>query len=435
MMENRRANTILTIALMVLAMPFSGLGAQEQEPLRLDDLIRMVRDRSPRVRAAQEQVEATRSREPGSGLLPDPTLQIGVMNLALPEFSASMPASMAPTIQAMQRFPIAGKLSLREEVARQSTAIDLAASEEVWWEVRTEVATAFYRIYQVDRQIEVMEGTLGLLQDFEAIARSMYAAVTGRQADVLRANVEVARMEAEIERRTAVRIGTASRLNALLDLPADTPVGAPILDPFPATVPGPPALRESALDSRPVLAQFQAELDRAGTRKDLAKKDIWPDLTVGFQYGLGRMAGDRKSMGGASVGFSIPLYAGKRQFKARDEAAAIEGMVKARFDNTLALIDARVGELLANLEQARTLIRLYREEILPQARATVESSLSSYRVGAVDFMTLVDAQMAVNRFEGEYFGLLASYGTGIAQLEMTIGRDLPVTDELLVEEE
>jgi outer membrane protein TolC len=435
MMEIAEARTILSVVFIFLAIPFSGLGAQEQEPLRLEELIEMVRERSPRVRAAMQQVEATRAREPGSGLLPDPTLQVGVMNLALPEFSANMPASMAPAIQAMQRFPIAGKLSLREEVARQSTAIDLAASEEVWWEVRTEVATAFYRIYQVDRQIEVMEETLGLLQDFETIARSMYAAGTGRQADVLRANVEVARMEAEIERLTAVRVGTASRLNALLDRPADTPVGAPILDPFPATVPGQPTLRESALESRPVLAQLQAELDRARTRKDLAGKDIWPDLTVGLQYGLGRMAGNYKSMGGVSVGFSIPLYAGKRQFKARDEAAAIEGMVRARFGNALALIDARVGEVLANLEQASTLIRLYREEILPQARATVESSLSSYRVGAVDFMTLVDAQMAVNRFEGEYFGLLASYGTSIAQLEMTIGRDLPVTDELVVEEE
>ena len=435
MMENPRASTTLSIALMVLAMPFSGLGAQEQEPLRLEDLVRMARERSPRVRAANQQVEATRSREPGSGLLPDPTFQVGVMNLALPEFSASMPASMAPTFQAMQRFPIAGKLSLREEVARQSTEIDLAASEEVWWEVRTDVAAAFYRIYQVDRQIEVMEGTLGLLQAFETIAQSLYASGTGRQADVLRANVEVARMEAEIERMRAVRTGTASRLNALVDRPASTQVGSPLLDPLPAAVPGQPILREQALETRPALAQLQMEIDRAGTRRTLAEKEIWPDLTVGLQYGLGRMAGDYKSMGGASVGFSIPVHAGKRQLKARDEAAAMEGMIEAQFDNALALVDARVGEVLANLEQARTLIRLYREEILPQARATVESSLSSYRVGAVDFMTLIDAQMAVNRFEGEYFGLLASYGTNIAHLEMTIGRDLPVTDELLVEEE
>jgi len=434
MKDIARARTILGIVFIVLAMPLTGLGGQEPQTLRLDELISLARERNPRARAALQQVEISRAREPGAGLLPDPTFQVGVMNLALPEFSASMPASMAPTFQVMQRFPIAGKLSLREEMARQSTEIDVAASEEVWWEVRTEVATAFYRIYQVDRQIEVMRETLGLLQDFERIARSMYAAGAGRQADVLRANVEVARMDAEIARMTAVRVGTESRLNAIVDRPADTPVGAPILGPLPATVPGQSTLREWALESRPALAELRLQVDRAGTRRALAEKDIWPDLTVGLQYGLGRMAGDYKSMGGASVGFSIPLYAGKRQHKARDEAAAMEGMVRARFDNALALVDARVGEVLANLEQARTLIRLYREEILPQARATVESSLSSYRVGAVDFMTLVDAEMAFNRFQGEYFGLLASYGTGIAQLEMTTGRDLPVTDELLLEE-
>jgi hypothetical protein len=63
----------------------------------------------------------------------------------------------------------------------------------------------------------------------------------------------------------------------------------------------------------------------------------------------------------------------------------------------------------------------------------VESSLSSYRVGAVDFMTLLDAEMALNRFQSEYYGLQSSYGKGVAKLEMTIGRDLPVTDELLTE--
>ena len=112
----------------------------------------------------------------------------------------------------------------------------------------------------------------------------------------------------------------------------------------------------------------------------------------------------------------------------------MEAAAEARFDQRLAVVDSRIGETLADLSQARTLIGLYREQILPQARATVQSSLSSYRVGAVDFMTLVDAQMALNRFQGEYFGLLASYGTGIARLEMTIGRDLPVTDELLLED-
>jgi len=359
--------------------------------------------------------------------------QVGVMNLAIPEFSATMPASMAPTFQAMQRVPVAGKLSLREEIARQSTEIDRSNSEEVWWQVRTEVSTAFYQIFQIDRQIEVMQETLGLLQDFGTIAQAMYGAGTGRQADVLRANVEVARMEAEIEKMQAMRVGTASRLNALLDRPAETTLPEPEVSPFPASVPAQADLLDTALDSRPALQALQGELERAGTRKTLAGKAVWPDFTFGVQYGLGRMAGDYKGMGGASLGFSIPLYAGKRQRKEKDEAAALESMAGARFDQAVAMVDAQIGQIVADLNQARVLIRLYREEILPQARATVESALSSYRVGAVDFMTLIDAQMAVNRFEGDYYALLASYGTGIATLEMTIGRDIEVTDELLVE--
>jgi len=405
----------------------------DQDVLTLQHVLQVARENSPRVRASMERIGAARAREPGAGVLPDPTLQVGVMNLALPEFSASMPASMAPVFGATQRFPVGGKLGLAEEMARQSTEMDVAASEETWWEVRTQVTAAFYLIYQADRQLEVLEETRGLLQEFQSIAESMYAAGRGRQADVLRANVEVARMEAEIERMAAMRTGTAAQLNALLHRPSETPVPGPVLAPLPATIPGHATLVQSAEEHRPALAELRAELNRAGTRRQLADREIWPDFTLGLQYGFGRMDGDYKGMGGASVGFSIPIHAGKRQLKARDEARAMESTVEARLDETRASIDAQIRQTLADLDQAGTLLRLYADEILPQARVTVESSLSSYRVGAVDFLTLVDAQMALNRFEGEYFALIASYGTAIARLEMTIGRDIQVTDELLVE--
>jgi outer membrane protein TolC len=132
-------------------------------------------------------------------------------------------------------------------------------------------------------------------------------------------------------------------------------------------------------------------------------------------------------MGGASLGFSIPIYAGKRQKKLREEAVALESMARAQLEEALASVGASVSQALTELDRARNLLQIYQEDILPQARAAVESSLSSYRVGAVDFTSLIDAQTAVNRFEGEYFELLASYGSTVAKLEMTIGRDLPVS--------
>ena len=128
-MTKATALTLLGMASLFSTFPSAGLKGQELQTLSLEEVFRLTRERSPRIRAATARVEATRAGEPAAGLLPDPTLQVGVMNLALPEFSATMPASMAPTIQATQRFPIPGKRSLRAELARQSTEIDLAASE------------------------------------------------------------------------------------------------------------------------------------------------------------------------------------------------------------------------------------------------------------------------------------------------------------------
>jgi outer membrane protein TolC len=280
-----------------------------------------------------------------------------------------------------------------------------------------------------------MTETLGLLEDFQTIAKSMYSAGTGRQADVLRASVEVARIEAELERLGALRKGTEARLNSLAGRPADTPVASTEMEPLPLTLPEHPTLMEWALESRPLLQGMRLEVERAASRRTLAARAIWPDLTLGLQYGLGRMEGDRRSMGGASVGFTLPVHAGKRQLKLRDEAEALERAARARLEDAASMVDSGVFQALAELDRARSLFQLYREEILPQARATVESSLASYRVGSVDFLTLVDSQMALNRFEGELFDFLAAYGTALAQLESTIGRDIPVDGDLLSEDQ
>ena len=222
-------------------------------------------------------------------------------------------------------------------------------------------------------------------------------------------------------------------LNALINRQADTPVPSPQLPSLPFDIPSFETLTRWAIESRPALQGLEVAVTRAGSRVELADKAIWPDLTLGLQYALGRMEGDPASMGGASVGFSVPIHAGKRQKKLREEAAVLESMARAHLEDALAAVSANVSQILAELDRARTLLGLYQEDILPQARAAVESSLSSYRVGALDFMALIDAQMAVNRFEGEYIDLLASYGVAVARLEQTIGRDLPVAGDFILE--
>lgn len=429
--------------LAALALAHAGSSASAQQPMRLDEVYRVVRERNPRLQAATAIVNARRALEPGAGLPPDPQVQIGAMNFSLPGFAANMPASMVPSIQVMQMLPLFGKLGLNERIAAQATEIAAANAAEAWWEVRAVAALAFYEIYQADREVAIMRETLRLLQNFRQVAQAMYSVGQGRQADVLRAGVEVARMEAEIRRMEAMRLGAAARLNAVLNADAEQAVATVEPPRLPATVPASDSLRAWADALQPMLLRGRTEVEQAGSRAALAKKEIWPDLQVGVQYGQRRasMAAEpgtpaeeiTERMGSVMLGFSVPLFAGKRQMKMREEAEAMREMARADLGRMKGVVNARITALVADLERNRTLIHLYRTEVLPQAEANVQSSFSSYRVGQVDFMTLVDAQMTANKYKQELVALFAEYGVGIAELEMTIGRELPVATPLTVE--
>jgi len=85
---------------------------------------------------------------------------------------------------------------------------------------------------------------------------------------------------------------------------------------------------------------------------------------------------------------------------------------------------ARATEAFASLTRARHLAALYRTTVIPQSEATVASSLAAYRVGGVDFMTLLDNRMTVNTYRQELFALDAEQGKAWADLEMLVGREL-----------
>jgi outer membrane protein, heavy metal efflux system len=427
----------ITVAAL-LGMILPGVAVAQEPPLTLAGVYRMARERNPRLRAAGALVDARRAMETSAGLPPDPALQVGVMNFSVPGFDTDMPTSMAPSVQAMQMLPI-GKLGLTRNVAAQTTAIAAADAEEAWWEVRGRAAMAFHELWRADREIVVMRANLRWLESFETVAQAMYAVGEGRQSDVLRARVEIARVEADVARMEAMRAGASARLNAVLDRPADTPIPDVALAPLPRELPPSDTLRAWAERDRPMLGRGRTEVERARTRSSLARRELWPDVILGMAYGQRSLPADEmggsgtERMGSVMVGFSLPVFARQRQLRMRAEARAMERMAEADLASMRAEVGARLGELRADLRRSLTLIELYRADVLPQAQATVESALSSYRVGRVDFMTLIDAQMTKNDYERELAALWAEYGTGVAELEMTIGRELPAGTALLVE--
>jgi outer membrane protein TolC len=283
---------------------------------------------------------------------------------------------------------------------------------------------AFYDLYATDRGLDVARETLRLLHDIAKTAESMYRVGEGRQTDVLRANVEIAKMAEDTLRMQAMRESMVAQLNALLDRDSEIRVGTPALPQFPDSAPARARLDSIAFGERPMVRAGLDAVSAATASEKLAHKEIIPDLAIGVQYAQrgGEMGTER--MGSLMFGASVPLFARDRQFRMREEAAAMTQMAQADLAAMRAETRGKIGEAYAALTRARNLARLYETTVLPQAEATVTSALAAYRVGSVDFMTLLDDRMTVNKYRQELYALEADQGKAWAELEMLTGREL-----------
>jgi outer membrane protein TolC len=372
---------------------------------------------TPRVVAARAAARAATERIGPARRPPDPELQFGLMNRELPGFGLSDPLGMYQ-IQVMQMIPVAGKLGLAAAVERARAAAAEARGDETRWEERGRAAMAFYEVYAADRSLSLMRESQRLLRDLVRTTQTMYAVGDARQADVLRAQVELARMAEEVVRMEAMRSTAAARLNAVLDRPAEQPIPPPADPPEPAGLPSSDSIVALALSRRPMLQAGGQTVRAAEASERLAGRELWPDLEVGVQYGWRGMEDGTMHMASVMLGLRLPIWAGSRQKAMQREAAAMRDMAVADLAAMEAETRGRAGELIANASRARRLRELYAGTILPQATATAASAMAAYRVGGVDFMTVLDAQMNVNRYRQAAVAATAEFGQAIAELEM-----------------
>lgn len=419
-----RSLIMIAAGAFILTIPGTALLAQAD---RLDDFYILALRDNPRVAAAQASVRAATARIAGARRPDDPQLQLGFMNYSIPDLAPMDPLGMVQ-LQVMQMVPLAGKLALAGESSEAAAAAATARADDVAWELRTQVAMAFHDLVATDRSLASSRESLRLLHDIAEVAEAMYRVGDGRQADVLRARVEIARMVEDTLRMQAMRETMQSRLNSLTVRAPDTPA-APVLPRFPDSLPSRGWLDSVASRSRPMMRAELEQLRAAGIGERIARRELVPDLQIGVQYGqrgATGMDGVRgvERMGSLMLGATVPIFARARQLQMREEALAMRQMAEA--DVAAARLETRssVGETYANLLRARRLAALYRTEILPQAEATVASALAAYRVGDVDFMTLLDSQMNVNRYRQELATLDSEQGKAWAELEMLTGRAL-----------
>jgi outer membrane protein TolC len=321
------------------------------------------------------------------------------------------------TIGISQKLPIPQKLNAAAEAARGETRAALAELEQTKLEVAAEARRAFWRYWLADRALIVTRQNADLLADLQAAATAQLRAGRAGQADVLRAATELAALENRIIDLELDKQVAAAALNRLLDRPVDAELPEPpdVRPQVPAVVAG----------SNPRLAARLAEIDAARQRLRLARLDDIPDLIVMANYGfveddgLAVMANgdDQWSIG---FGINLPVWRDKQRAQVRERLADV-----LRQQDELAAttndIEFEIREAVAEVEAQQRLVELFDDEIIPQARQTVDATAAAYRAGNADFLDYVDAWRRLLDFELAQRQATSALGRAAADLREAIG--------------
>lgn len=419
------ASFILALAMLVN----SGAGiARDEKLLPLADAVETALRDNPGLAEMQARAQAMAAVPSQAGSLPDPSLSLGALNLPTDSFALDQEPMTQIQVGISQALPFPGKLDLKESAAgHEATAAEADVGETRLRLVR-DVKRLWWTLIYLDRALEIVKQNEDLLGQFVNIAQTKFTVGEGLQQDVLLAQVQHSKMLDREIALTGMRRAEQARLAALMNLPAQQGISVPhtMEEDLPKILPQ-TRLTRLAETSRPLLASLRSGIEATRSRRDLARRDYYPDFNVGAAYGFrqGNNAdgGSRPDVASLRFSMSLPLYASGRQAKAVDQQnSELLRKTHALQDGWLS-VQEEIARALANFERARDQAMLFKTGIIPQADQTVASMLAGYRVDKVDFLNLVSAQISLFNYQTQYWKSFSEAHQALAKLEAAVGSE------------
>jgi len=382
-----------------------GTRASLRDP-QLEVLVAEALAKAPEMATANASVEAAQRRIVPARTLADPfvssTYQNDGRSISFGEAEGSFLGLMAS-----QAIPWPGKLRLAGDIAEsEAREIESGSVARTALTLEARVRNAWYDLVLARAIDHVIDDRRNAATQIEASVRERYAVGLTVQQDVIRAQVELARIEELQATQIATITIRLAELNRLAGAPQDRPIETPDRLPVDATVPPAADLIVSAAARSPEIAATAQSIETGRIRVDLAKKNFLPDFSVnaGSMY---RGSFEMGPMWQVGVGVSIPLWIERRQQNQLAEARAIVRGRTADSETVAGELELRTRERAAQLAAALRIAALYRDKVLPLDDLSLESALSSYQAGKLPFITVLDALNTLYSDRAIYAGRLA----------------------------
>jgi len=397
--------------------------------------------RHPALRAATADVRAKLERIPQVTSLPDPMLR----SIVRPEPIQTAAGDIFFTLGVSQTIPLLTKLELAGNIAAAEAR--MAVEQLNYKRVRliADVEKAYWKIYLLERNLEITEQNRLILQDLERVVDARYRVNQVAQQDLLRVQTELAELRDRENRLHLRRAAAAAALNQLMDRAPQNPIPAIASIDTARADADVEQLIALASDGNPELAMLREQVQRDRRQIELADLGYWPDLTVGVEwsYVRGRDAFEPDVPAGAmappvnrgseqgddnwalTMQMNLPVWSQRveaRKREARQRLLASEGDYHAAQN----LVAFRIFEIWSRIETQQHTLDVLNDELIPQARQTYEVSLTSYQAGNTDFLSLIDNWRRWLNFELMRHRETVDLQTALAELQREVGMQLTI---------
>lgn len=426
---NDLKNIIVSIIIITASISFAQQTKQDSlfTSDTLQNIVNTAIEVSPKIKMLEIKKLAASNKIEQNSNLPDPTLTLGLVNMPVNSFSFTQEPMTGKIIGLSQAFPFPGKLSEQADVNKKD--VDIVEQEilDAKNEIRKNVIQNYNELLFIRKSIEISENSKQLLNNIADVVRAKYSVSAASQQNLLKVELEITNLSEKIENLKSIENSKLAILNSYLLRPAESQINT---EQFPGikyqqfTI---DALIDTAIKHRPFLDGIKEAEEKESLKKSLAEYDYYPNFNLSLQYSfrdkIEKTNTPLNDFFSVILGVSLPLnYGGKISSKV-EETESMQQFYNEQYQMSLQVLRSSFGESVAKLNSLEKRIKLVSEGSLIQASENMKTTLTSYQVGQVDFINVIDAQNSLLKIENDLYRLKTDYLNEIANLEFLTGTE------------
>jgi cobalt-zinc-cadmium efflux system outer membrane protein len=391
----------------------------------LMDLLKEGEKNNPQIEAARQGWESAKQVPSQVSTLPDPQFTVQQVSVGSPRpFAGYTNSDFAYFgLGVSQDFPYPGKLRLRGEMARRDADVAQQQYETVRRFVLAGIKAAYFQLSYLSKTLGILESDGELLQQVEKAADARYRSGMGNQHDLLQAQLERTKLLREISMHHLEVAKMQAQIKQLLNRSQSSP------DIEPADLPETPLaytfdeLLSRTKGENPEISGAQKMVEKQSLQVELARKDFYPDFSLQYMWQRTDPAQFRAYYM-LSFTVRVPIYRSRKQRPELAQAEADLNRSRSEYEVQTQQVAFELQTEYETTQKTAELLKIYREGLLPQARAEFEAGVAAYQNNRQDFQGLLASFLDVLQLDEEYWQSAAERETALARLEELTGLSL-----------